>query len=124
MVVNVMRSAFKFGPKYRVTMLTGENWTKGTGASPAVKRLVCFTGGSRMREGTGHAVYGQSVGRLGFTLGGYAIAFQAEICATLPCVCEIQLQNRWEKYKKVSDLIQAALKALQTVRTSPLVQQC
>jgi hypothetical protein len=48
-----MRPVFNLEPKYRVTMLTREDWTNGTGAPPAVKGLVLFTEGSKMREGTG-----------------------------------------------------------------------
>ena len=104
MGVNVMRQEFNFEPKYRVTMLTREDWTKGTGASPAVKGLVWFTDASKMREGTAAGVYGQSVGRrLSFSLGRYAIVFQAEIYATLAHVYKIQFQNRPVKY--VSALI-------------------
>ena len=70
MVVDVMRPTYKFEPQYRVTMLTREEWTKATGAPPAVKGLLWFTDGSKMREGTGDGVYGQSVGRrLSFSLG-------------------------------------------------------
>jgi len=58
MRVDVMRPAFNLEPKYRVTMLTKEDWTKATGAPPAVKGLVWFTDGSKMREGTGAGVYG------------------------------------------------------------------
>jgi len=43
-------------------MLTREDWTKPAGALPAVKGLVLFTDGSKMREGKGAGVYGQSVG--------------------------------------------------------------
>jgi hypothetical protein len=127
MEVKVMRPAFKFEPKYRVTMLTREDdWTKGNGTLLAVKGLVWFTDGFRMREGTGDGVYGQSVGRrLGFSLGRYAIVFQAEIYAILTCAYKIQLQNRWEKCVGICSDSQAALKVLQAVRTtSPLVQQC
>jgi len=124
--VNVMRPSFKFEPKYRVTMLTRENWNKGTGAPPAVKGLVWFTDGSRMREGAGAGIYGQSVGRrLSFSLDMYATVFQAEIYDILTCAYEIQLQNRWEKYASICSDSQAALKALQAVRTtSHLIQQC
>ena len=74
-----MRPAFNFEPKYRVTMLTREDWTKGTG-TPVVKGLVWFTDGSKMKVGTGAGVYEQSVGRrLSFSLGRYATVFQAEI---------------------------------------------
>jgi hypothetical protein len=44
MGVDVMRPAFNFEPKYRVTTLTRKDWTKGTG-TPAVKGLVWFTDG-------------------------------------------------------------------------------
>ena len=64
-----MKPAFNFEPKYRVTMLTSGDWTKGTGTPPVVKGLVWFTDGSKMKEGTGAGVYGQSVGRrLSFSL--------------------------------------------------------
>jgi len=121
MEVDVMRPAYNFEPQYRVTMLMREDWTKATGA-PAVKGLVWFTDGSKMRDGTGAGVYGQSVGkRLSFSLGRYATVFQAEIYAILPCAYEIQTQNRPEKYVSIcSD----SLKVLKAVRTFPLVHQC
>jgi hypothetical protein len=104
MGVDIMRTAFNLEPQYRVIMLTMEDWTKATGAPPAVKGFVWFTDGSRMREGTRAGVCGQSVGRrLSFSVGRYAAIFQAEIFAILACVCEIQSQNRLEKY--VSALI-------------------
>jgi len=49
MGVDDMRSAFNFEPKYKVTMLTREDCTKGTGTPPVVKGLVWFTDGSRMK---------------------------------------------------------------------------
>ena len=65
-----MMPTFNFEPHYRVTVLTVEDWTKGTGALPAVKGLIWFTDGSKMREGTRAGVYGQSMGRrLIFSLG-------------------------------------------------------
>jgi len=77
-----------------------EDWTKATGAPPAVKGLVWFTDGSKMREGTGAGVYGQLVGRrLRLSLGRYATIFQAEIYAILACAYEIQSQNRTEKQR-------------------------
>jgi len=104
MGVDVMRSAFNLEPNSRVTILTREDWTKATGAPPAVNGLVWFTVGSKMREETGAGVYGQSVGRrLSFSLGRYATVFQAEIYAILACVYKIQFQTRPEKY--VSALI-------------------
>jgi len=57
-----MRPAFNFEPKYRVIMLTREDWTKETGIPPVVKGLVWFTDGSKMKGGTRSGVYGQSVG--------------------------------------------------------------
>jgi hypothetical protein len=120
-----MRPAFNLEPKYKVTMLTREEWTKGPGAPPEVKGLVWFTDGSKMREGTGARFYGQSLRRrLSFSLGKYATVFQAEIYAILACVYEIKLQNRSEKYVSICSDSQAALKALQAVRMSSLVHQC
>ena len=106
-------------------MLSREDWTNGTGVPPAVKGLVWFTDGSKMREGTGAEVYGQSVGRrLSFPLGSYTAVSQAEIYVILACVHEIQTQNRSEKYVSICSDSEAALKALQAVRaTSPLVLQ-
>ena len=49
MAVDVMRPAFNFEPKYRVTMLTREEWTKGTGTPPVVKGLIWFTEDPRWR---------------------------------------------------------------------------
>jgi hypothetical protein len=40
MRVDIMRPAFNLEPKYRVTMLTREDWTNRTGAHPAVKGLI------------------------------------------------------------------------------------
>jgi ribonuclease HI len=106
-------------------MLTREEWTRGTGTSPVVKELVWFTDWSRMREGTGAGFYGQSVGRrLSISLGRYATVFQAEIYAILVCAREIQSHGRPGKSVSICSDRQAALKSLQVVRTSPLVQQC
>jgi ribonuclease HI len=79
-----------------------------------------------MKEGTGAGVYGQSVKRrLSFSLGRYTTVFQAEIYAIVACAYEIKSHNRPEKYISICSDIQAALKALQAVRTtSPLVHQC
>jgi ribonuclease HI len=126
MGVDVVRPAFNLEPQYRVTMMTRENWTRGTGAPSAVKGLVWFTDGSKTGGGVGAGVYGQSVGRrLSFSLGRYATVVQAEIYAILACAHEIQFQNRPEKYMSICSDSQAALKALRAVKTtSPLVQQC
>jgi len=102
MGVDAMRPALNFEPKYGVTMLTRDDWTKGTGTPPVVKGLVCFTSGSKVTEGTGAGVYGQFVGRrLSFSPGRYAAVFQAKIYAILACVHEIQFQNRPEKYMSI-----------------------
>jgi hypothetical protein len=84
MGVDVMRPAYNFEPKYRVTVLTREDWTTGTGTPPMIKGHVWFTDGSWMRGATGAGVYGQSIGRrLSFSLGKYATVFQAEVFAIL-----------------------------------------
>jgi hypothetical protein len=123
--VNVIRPAFNIEPKYRVTMLTREDLTKGTGTPPVVKGFVWFTDGSKTNEGTGAGIYGQTVGRrLSFSVGRYATVFQAEIHAILACVYEIQFKSRPEKYTSICSDSQLALKPLQAIRsTSPLVQQ-
>jgi len=116
MGVDIMRPAYNFEPLCGVTMLTGEDSTKATGAPPVVIGLVWFTGGSRVRKGTGAGVYRQSVGqRLSFSLGRYTTVFQAEIYAILACVYEIKFQNRPEKYVRICSNTLAALKALKTV---------
>jgi ribonuclease HI len=126
MGVDVMRPAFNLDPKYKVTTLTREDWTKGTGAPPVVKGLVWFTDGSKMREGTRAGIYRQFLRRrLSFSLGTHTIVFQAEIYAILACVYETQSQNRPEKYISICSDSQAALKVLKAVKTtSSLVQQC
>jgi hypothetical protein len=53
-----MKQVFYLEPKYRVTMLTREEWTSGPGTPPAVKGFVWFTDGSRTAEGTGDGVLG------------------------------------------------------------------
>jgi len=113
MGVDIMRPVYNLEPQYRVTMLTTEDWTKATGAPPAVKGLVWFTDGSKMREGTRTGVYGQSVGqRLSFSLGRYATVFQTELYAILACAYEIQTQNRLERYVSICSDSLAALKPL------------
>jgi ribonuclease HI len=125
MGVDIMRPTFKIEPKYRVTMLTMEDWTGGSGSPPEIKGLIWYTDGSKMKEETKVGVFGQSVKRrLTFSLGRYKTVFQAEIHAILACVHEIQFENRPEKYVNVCSDSQAALKALQAIRTSPLVYQC
>jgi ribonuclease HI len=126
MRVDVMKPVFNLEIKYRVTMLTREEWTRGPGTPPAVKGLIWYTDGSRTAEGTGAGVYGQSVNRrLSIPLGKHATVFQAEVYAILASVQEIESQDRPEKYVSTCYDSQAALKALQAAKTtSPLVRQC
>jgi hypothetical protein len=78
-----------------------------------------------MRVGTEARVYGQSVGRrLIISVGRAGTVFQAEIYDILACSHEIQSHGRTDKHVSICSERQVALKALQAVRTSPLVQQC
>jgi hypothetical protein len=61
MRVNVMRAAYHFEPKFRVTVLTREEWTTDTGTPPTVKWHVWYTDGSWMRREAGARVFGQSI---------------------------------------------------------------
>jgi len=102
-------------------MLTREEWTRGPGTSPVVKGVVWFTDGSRIKEGTGAGVHGQSSGRrLIISLERYATVFQAEIYAILACAYDIQLNDRPEKYVSLCSDSQAALKSLQAARTTSI----
>jgi ribonuclease HI len=63
--------------------------------------------------------------RLSISVGKYVTVFQAEIYVILACVYELQNKARSEKYISICSDSQAALKALQAVKTtSPLVRQC
>jgi hypothetical protein len=85
-----MKPAFNFEVKNMVTMLPRDECTRRPGTPPVVKGFIWFTDGLRM-EGTGAAVYGQSVGRrLSISLERYTKFFQAEIYASLACVYKIQ----------------------------------
>jgi hypothetical protein len=53
MRVNVMKPVYNQEPKYRVTMLAREEWTRSPGTPPVVKGLDWFTDGSRTGEGPG-----------------------------------------------------------------------
>ena len=93
-----MKPVLNLEPKYRVTMLTREEWTRGPAVPPAVKGLVWFTDGSRTADGTGAGVCGQSSNRrLSIYLGKHATVFQAEVYAILDCVHETKTQDRPEK---------------------------
>jgi len=77
MGVNVMKPVFNLKPKHRVTMLTREEWTRGTRTPHAVKGLVWFTDRSRTAEGTRAEVYGQSANRrLKNSLGNMLLSFR------------------------------------------------
>jgi len=117
-----MKSVFNLEPKYRVTMLTREEWTTGPGTPPEVKGLVWFTDGFRTVDG----VYGQSVERrLSISLGKHATVFQAEVYAILACVHETETKDWPQKYVSICCDRQAALKWLRAAKTtSPLVRQC
>jgi hypothetical protein len=96
MGVDVMKSVFNLEPKYRVTMLTREEWTGGPRNPLAVKGLVWFTDGSGTVEGTraGAGVYGQSANRrLSISLGKHSTVFQAGVYVKLVCVHEIELRT-------------------------------
>ena len=56
--VDIMKPTFNLERKYRITMLTGEEWTRGS-ATPVVKGLVCFNDVSWTTEGTEAVVYGK-----------------------------------------------------------------
>jgi ribonuclease HI len=126
MEIDIMKPVFNLERKYMVTMLTGEEWTRSPGTPPVVKGLVWFTDGSRMEEGAGARVFGQSVNRrLSISLGKHTTVFQAEVYAILACVHEVRTQDRPEKYVIICSDSQADLRALQAARTtSPLVRQC
>ena len=125
MRVDVMRPVYNLEPKYRVTILTTEEWTGSPGTPLAVKGLIWFTDGYRTAEGTRAGVYGQSVNRrLSIPLGKQAMVFQAEVHAILACAHEIEAQDRPEKYVSICSDSQAALKVLQAAKTSPLICQC
>ena len=119
-----MKAVFNLEPKYRVTMLTREEWTRGPG-TPVVKGLIWFTDVSRAVEGTGAGVYRQPADRrLSISLGKHTIVFQAEVYAILACVHENETRDRPEKCVIICSDNQGALKALQAAKTmSPLIRQ-
>ena len=123
--VDLMRPAFNLEPKYRVKMLTREEWNRGPVTLPVFKWLIWFTDGSRMNVVTGAGVYGQSLGRrLSISQRRFATVFQTEIYAILACAYEIQFYGRTVKYMGICSNSKTALKVHQAARTSPLVQQC
>ena len=94
MRVDFMRPVYSLEPKYRVSMLTREEWISSPGTPPVVKGLVWFTDGSRTAEGTRAGVYGHSVNRrLSIPLGKHATVFQAEVYAILACAHEVEAQD-------------------------------
>jgi hypothetical protein len=102
MGVDVLKPVSDLEPKYRITLLTREEWTRGPRTPPAVKWLIWFTDGSRTAEGTGAGVYEQSANRrLSISLGKHATVFQAEVHAILACVHETETQDLPEKYVSI-----------------------
>jgi hypothetical protein len=49
MGVDVMKPAYNFEPKYRVTVLIREDLTTGTGTPPMIKGHIWFTDETQMR---------------------------------------------------------------------------
>jgi hypothetical protein len=103
MGVDVMRPVFNSVPKFRVTLLTREEWIRGLGTPPAVKGLIWYTDRSRMLGGARARDYGQSLGRrLSICPGKYAAVFQAKKHAILACVYKILMNDRQGKYISIS----------------------
>jgi hypothetical protein len=48
MRVDVIRPTYNFEPKYRVVVLTREDWTSGIGTPPSIKGHIWFSDGSRI----------------------------------------------------------------------------
>jgi len=95
MRVDFIKPVYNLEPKYRVTMLARQEWTRSPG-TPMVKGLVWYMDGYRTAEGTG-GVYGQSVNRrLSIPLGKHATVFQAEVYAILAYAHEIEAQDQPE----------------------------
>ena len=79
MRVDFMKLVYNLEPKYRVTVLAREEWTRSPW-TPVSKGLVWYWDVSRTVEGTGAGIYGQSVSRrLNIPLGKHATVFQAEV---------------------------------------------
>jgi len=57
MGVDFMRPVLNLEPKYRVTILITEEWTKGPGTPSVVKGLVWFSDGSRQQRGPGPGLW-------------------------------------------------------------------
>jgi hypothetical protein len=111
--VDIRKLAFNLERKYRVIMLTMEEWSRGP-VTPVVKELVCFNDRSRTTEVTGAVVYRKSLERrLRISLENMLI-FLAEVYAILACVYEIKMNVRPQKYVSICSDSQAALKAIQT----------
>ena len=53
MGIDVMRSVFNWEPKYRVTMLTRDEWTRRPGTPPRVKGSSGLQMGPELRRETG-----------------------------------------------------------------------
>jgi hypothetical protein len=96
MRVDFMKPVYNLEPKYRVTMLAGEEWTRSP-EIPVVKGLLWCTDGSRTANGTWPGVYGQSINRrLSIPLGIYARSFRLRYMTILACAYDIEAQDRSE----------------------------
>jgi len=125
---DVKRPEYEFEPKYRVIMLTIEEWIRGPRTPLAVKGHVWYTDGSKTPGGggSGAGVYGQSLDRrLSLCLGKFAAVFKVEKYSVLTSDYEIELKARLENCYSVCSDNRTALEALSAAEiTSPLVQQC
>jgi hypothetical protein len=76
-------ASMQFEPKYRVRMLTRQEWTIGPKAPPAVQGPIWNTDESKKQKATGAGVFGQSSERR-LSTGRYTTVFQAvKTCAIL-----------------------------------------
>ena len=119
-----MQPAFIFQSKYRATMLTREEWTRGP-RNPLQSRESSVIRLVQDARKPGPQSKGKSVERRpSISLEKYATVFQADVYPILACAYEIQNKDRQEKCVSVCSDSQAALKA-QTDKTISLsVQQC
>jgi len=97
-----MKPVFNLNPKYKVTMLTREEWTRRHGTLTAAKGFIWSTDGFRSVEGIRAGLCGQSADRkLSISLGKHATVFQAHLYTILACVHETETQDGPEKYVSI-----------------------
>jgi hypothetical protein len=122
MGIDVMKPVFNLVPKYRVTMLTREEWTRGPGAPPAVKGLIWFTDGFRTMQGTRTGVCGKKAKHLSRKTC-YSLSVRGIRDVSLRSWTETW--DRPEKYVSICSDSRVAVKAPQAAKTTfPLVRQC